>query len=72
MILVQAPDVAEAYCTEDSECPVGTVFTGGYGPTTGRCDTQVGRCEIYGWCPTQVENKNVTYAPSLALGHFVC
>ena len=63
MTIVQAPDVTDANCTNDSECPTGIVFTGGYGPTTGRCDTQVGRCEIYGWCPTQAENKDVTYAP---------
>ena len=59
--LIQSLDVPEAICENDTQCqPAGRVFTGGNGPTTGNC-AQEGSCEIYAWCPTQNENKTLTY-----------
>jgi len=61
IILIQSFDVPEAICENDTQCqPAGRVFTGGNGPTTGTCLTE-GSCEIYAWCPTQNENKTLTY-----------
>ena len=36
---------------------------GGNGPTTGNCipdDDGNGRCEIYGWCETEIEDDDIT------------
>ncbi|XP_078337103.1 P2X purinoceptor 4-like isoform X1 [Crassostrea virginica] len=44
-------------CTADKDCVAGTSLPVGNGILTGKCDTDVGRCEIYAWCP--VENGTI-------------
>ncbi|XP_056008746.1 P2X purinoceptor 4-like isoform X2 [Ostrea edulis] len=40
-------------CTLDRDCPAGTSLPVGNGVLTGKCNTDVGRCDIYAWCPVE-------------------
>ena len=60
---MQAPDVANIDCTDDNvtNCTKGEIPYAGNGIMTGNC-TPEGRCEIKGWCPTEIEDTTITYA----------
>ena len=63
---MQEPNVPNIECKpadlSHSNCTRDMVPHGGSGPMTGRCAPE-GRCEISGWCPTEMENINITYVP---------
>ena len=58
---LQAPDVDKIGCTDDNvtNCTSGEIPYAGNGIMTGNCTTE-GRCEIKGWCPTEIEDTAVT------------
>lgn len=67
LVKMQAPDVANVDCDPANDthpnCVEGEIPYAGNGAMTGNCtvvDPNKGRCEIRGWCPTEIENTTIT------------
>ena len=61
---LQAPIVPNIKCEpadlNHPNCTEGVVPHAGNGAMTGRCAPER-RCEIGGWCPSEMENTTITY-----------
>uniref|UniRef100_A0A8C9F1X1 P2X purinoceptor n=1 Tax=Pavo cristatus TaxID=9049 RepID=A0A8C9F1X1_PAVCR len=61
------PELPDAgLCSQDSDCSEGTYSRQGQGIMTGKCinfNTSMKTCEIFGWCPAEVDY----YVPNPAL-----
>lgn len=52
-ICAEHQSVAEAKCSNDSDCPIGKPYQLGNGVSTGSCCLQTNTCYVRAWCPLE-------------------
>ncbi|OQV14284.1 P2X purinoceptor 4 [Hypsibius exemplaris] len=51
----ESPIIANGKCLNHTECPVDVPVISGNGIRTGICNNLTSTCDIFGWCPTEVD-----------------